>query len=122
MILFMWWDLPSFLEFSYKSTYMPGCNLTDEVLYTIAIPLSNEPESKSDDTYPWSEILSDEILYEIAVQLSEEEQEDKMDTSESPSNLLQLPKHGHTTRTPTLKTLLGHCRDTFVLNLLDTEL
>ena len=65
------------------------------------MPLSTEPEPKSDDTCPWSE---DDLLYEVAAQLSDEEQEDKMDTSEPPATLLQPPKHGCTAKTPRQKT------------------
>ena len=45
-----------------------------------------------------------------------------MDTSTPPAVLLQCPKYGHTVKTPRQKTYLNHCRNTFVSNLLQTEL
>ena len=47
----------SFLEFDLESTYMPGFDLSDVLLYQIAMPLPTEPGPKSDDTYPWAEEL-----------------------------------------------------------------
>ena len=41
---------------------MPKFDLSEEPSCQITVPLSTEPEPKSDDTGPWSEELSDEIL------------------------------------------------------------
>ena len=65
---------------------MLGVDQSDELLYHIAVPLSTEPQSKSDDIY----LLSEELLYEVAAQFSDEEQ-DKMDTKEPPATVLQAP-------------------------------
>ena len=62
----------SFLEFNFKSYYMPGFDLPDKLLYKIAVPLSTELESKSDDMWPWSNKLIDELFYEVAAQFSDE--------------------------------------------------
>ena len=84
-----------------ESACIPEFDLSDKLLYQIAVPLSTESEPKSDDHYPWSDGLSDELYYEVAAQFSEKEQENKMDTSEPPATLLQLPKYGCTIRTTT---------------------
>ena len=34
----------SFLEFDFKSTYIPGFDPSDKFLYQITVPLSTEPE------------------------------------------------------------------------------
>ena len=38
----------SFPEFDFRFTYILGFNLSDDLLYQIAVPLSIEPEQKSD--------------------------------------------------------------------------
>ena len=72
------------------------------------MPLSTEPEPKSDDTCPWSDELSDNLLYEVAAHLCDGEQEDRMETSDSPTTLLPLPKHKGTTKAARQKTSLDH--------------
>ena len=45
----------SFLEFDINSTYMAGLDPSDGLLYQITVPISTEPELKSNDACPWSE-------------------------------------------------------------------
>ena len=111
----------SFPDFNFESTYMPGLDPSDDLLYQIAAPLSTEPESKADDTCLCPEELSDELLYEIEAQFSEE-QEDMINTSESLETLLQPPKNGCNTRTLRKNTHLGHYRNMYVFKPLATEL
>ena len=63
----------SFPEFNFESTYIPGFNPPDEMLYQITVPMSTETELISDDMCPKSDELSDELLYEVGAQLSDEE-------------------------------------------------
>ena len=93
----------SFPELDFKSTLIAGFDPSNELLYQIAVTFLTEPESKSDDSCPWSDEIKDELQYEVAAQFSDEEQEDKMDTSEPPASLLQSPKHRCTARTPRQK-------------------
>ena len=79
---------------------MLGFDPSNKHLYQITVPLSTEPEQKSDDTCLLSEELSDKLLYEVAAQVFDEEQEDKMDTSEPPATWLQSPKHRCTIKPP----------------------
>ena len=56
----------SFREFYFKSTYITGFDLSDELSYQVKIPLTTKPEPRPDDTHPWSEEISDEYLYKVA--------------------------------------------------------
>ena len=113
--------IQSTLEFNFKSTYMPGFNPSDEVLYQIVMSLSTEPESKSNVVYPWSEELSDKILYEVAAEFFDEEQEHKMNTSKSPTPLLQY-LNINILKEQLGKTHLDCYRNTNVFNPLETDL
>ena len=63
------------------------------------MPLSMEPESKSDNACSCSEEFSNDLLHDVAAQLSDE-QEDKMVTIDPPAALVQPPKCEHTIKTP----------------------
>ena len=47
---------------------MPRFEPSDEMIHQITVPISIEPESKSEDICPWSNDLFDELLYEVAAQ------------------------------------------------------
>ena len=52
---------------------MSAIHPLEELLNQIAVSLSNEPESKADDTCHWSKEHLDELLHKVAAQLSDEE-------------------------------------------------
>ena len=83
----------SFLEFDFASTNVLGFNLSDKLLYQLAVPMSTEEEAQPSDTYSSSDAQLNEILYGTATQFTDEEWEVKMNTNEPPTSIPQIPKH-----------------------------
>ena len=78
------------MEFDFKSIYMSGFHLSDDLVYHIAVPLSTEIELIFDNMSSCSDEIFDKFLYELAVHLSSEEEENQINTSELSATLLQI--------------------------------
>ena len=82
----------------YQSSFTVGNASADEMLYQVAVPISDEEESEQETLTFWPDQLSDKFLYEDATQFSDEEWNNQMATDEEPESLFQPPWQRDTMR------------------------